>query len=97
LKSILELELVYTYDPLASLPIQTEIGYNCTMATVNIRETLLQEVSIIPTDFCPEVLCFIESLKAKRQPAIPETMLLSEAALSKDWDTEEEDDAWASL
>jgi hypothetical protein len=44
-----------------------------------------------------EVLDFIEYLKRKRQPAIPETMLMSESALSKDWDTEEEDSAWASL
>jgi hypothetical protein len=28
---------------------------------------------------------------------LPETMLASEAALSKDWDTPEEDEAWASL
>jgi len=28
---------------------------------------------------------------------IPETMLLSEAALAKEWNTPEEDEAWASL
>jgi len=32
----------------------------------------------------------------KPEPAIPDTMLLSESALSE-WDTEEEDIAWASL
>jgi len=67
------------------------------MATANIKEALLREVSILPSVYYVEVLDFIESLKGKRQPAIPETMLLSEAALSKDWDTEEEDKAWASL
>ena len=71
--------------------------------SVSIRETLLQEVNILPVAYCPEVLDFIESLKANRQadfagvPAIPETMLLSELALSKAWDTKAEDDAWANL
>jgi len=64
---------------------------------MNIRETLLQEVSILPSDYCPEVLGFIETLKTNRQPAIPATMLLSESALSKDWDIEEKDKVWASL
>ena len=67
------------------------------MATANIKEALLREVSVLPSVYYVEVLDFIESLKGKRQPVIPETMLLSEAALSKDWDTEEENNAWASL
>jgi len=67
------------------------------MAMANIKETLLREVSILPPDYCPEVLNFIETLKVDRQPAIPATMLLSESALSKDWDTEEEDKVWANL
>ena len=67
------------------------------MSTTTIRETLLREVNILPSVYCSEVLDFIESLKGKRQPAIPETMLLSQSALSKDWDTEEEDKAWANL
>jgi hypothetical protein len=54
-------------------------------------------VSVLPTDYCPAVLDFIESLKTQCQPAIPETMLLSEAALSKDWNTEDENDAWLRL
>jgi hypothetical protein len=33
----------------------------------------------------------------KRLKKIPETMLLSEAALAKEWDTPEEDKAWANL
>jgi hypothetical protein len=67
------------------------------MATVNIRETLLQEFNALSPAYYTDVLDFIESLKTKRQPAIPETMLLSESALSKDWDTVEEDKVWASL
>jgi len=67
------------------------------MTRVNTKETLLREVSVLPSAYYAEVLDFIESLKTNRQPAIPETMLLSESALSKDWDTEEDDKAWESL
>jgi hypothetical protein len=42
------------------------------MSTVNIRETLLQEVSCLSFADCPEVLDFIESLKANRQSIQPE-------------------------
>ena len=67
------------------------------MSTVNIRESLLQEVSVLPTGYCPEVLDFITSLKANRQPAIPDTMLLSEEALAEDWDSPEDNEAWVNL
>ena len=67
------------------------------MATVNIRETLLQEFDALSPAYYTDVLDFIESLKTNRKPAIPETMLLSESALSKDWNTEEEDRVWAGL
>jgi hypothetical protein len=67
------------------------------MATVNIEKTLLREVSVLPPVSQFEVLGFIEHLKTRPQRAVPEMMLLSESALSKDWNTEEEDNAWASL
>jgi hypothetical protein len=67
------------------------------MSITNIKETLLQEVNILPSDYCPKVLHFIETLKTNRQLTVPDTMLLSESALAKDWDTTEEDMAWASL
>ena len=67
------------------------------MSVVNIRETLMQEMSLLPSAYYSEVLDFVVALKTGRQPTLPETMLLSEAVLSKDWDTEEEDKAWASL
>jgi hypothetical protein len=67
------------------------------MSTANIREMILREVNVLPPAYCSEVLDYIEYLKTKRQPTLPETMLLSESALSKDWETEEEDSAWASL
>ncbi len=67
------------------------------MSLANIKETLLQEVHILPIDYCPDVLHYIEALKAQRHCSLPETMLLSEVALSRDWDTPEEDKAWANL
>ena len=67
------------------------------MSTINLSEVLKRELSVLPSSYYPEVLGFIESLKTNRQPTVPATMLLSESALSKDWDTEEEDRAWASL
>jgi hypothetical protein len=37
------------------------------------------------------------SQSREKQLPIPATMLLSEPALAKDWDTDEENIAWASL
>ena len=61
------------------------------MSTATIRETLLREVSVLPSADCPEVLNFIETLKANRQPV-------------RDWDNEdandwsdEEREEWLSL
>jgi len=67
------------------------------MSIAHTRETLLREVNILPPAYYSDVLGLIDALKTGRQPAIPATMLLSEVVLSKDWDTEEEDEAWASL
>ncbi|MDR3232258.1 MAG: DUF2281 domain-containing protein [Planctomycetaceae bacterium] len=67
------------------------------MSTINSKELLLQEVNVLPSVYVSEVLDFIDFLKTKRQVPVSETMLLSEAALAKDWDTDEEDKAWASL
>jgi len=50
------------------------------MSTATIRETLLREVSVLPADYCPKVLDFIETLRASRQPAV------------RDWDNEDVDD-----
>jgi len=44
-----------------------------------------------------EVVDFVAWIKQRKLSHIPETMLLSETSLSKDWDTPEEDEVWASL
>ena len=50
------------------------------MSITSIRETLLQEVNVLPADYCPVVLDFITTLKTNRQPAV------------RDWDSEDVDD-----
>jgi len=61
------------------------------------RSVLLQEIETLPSNCIGEVIDFVTWLKHRKLAEIPETMLLSETTLSKDWDTPEEDDAWASL
>ncbi|MDR0456335.1 MAG: DUF2281 domain-containing protein [Treponema sp.] len=61
------------------------------------RAVLLQEIETLPVHCIEEVVDFVAWVKHRKLSSIPETMLLSEAALSKDWDTPEEDEAWANL
>jgi hypothetical protein len=58
---------------------------------------LLHEIETLPSVCLDEVLDFVEYLKQKQGRRLPETMLLSESALAKDWDSPEEDAAWANL
>jgi len=58
---------------------------------------LLQEIETLPAACLSEVVDFVAWIKQRKLSQIPETMLLSETALSKDWDTPEEDEAWANL
>jgi len=61
------------------------------------RSVLLQEIETLPANCVGEVADFVAWIKQRKLFQIPETMLLSEITLSKDWDTPEEDEAWASL
>ena len=61
------------------------------------RAVLLQEIDTLPGTLLTEVVDFVAWLKRRKLSQIPETMLLSESSLSKDWDTPEEDEAWANL
>ena len=62
---------------------------------------LIQEIENLPSKYYGEVLNFVEYLRQKEHTESEEfpvsTMLLSEEALAKDWNTPEEDEAWASL
>ena len=61
------------------------------------RAVLLHEIETLPAHCIGEVVDFVAWIKHKQVSHIPEAMLLSEATLSKDWDTPEEDEAWAGL
>jgi hypothetical protein len=58
---------------------------------------LINEIETLPEDCFIEIMDFISYLKIKNNRHISETMLLSEKTLAKEWDTPEEDDAWAYL
>jgi hypothetical protein len=61
------------------------------------QNALLRELDTLPPRYMDEVFDFVAYLKQKHLASIPEPALLSEAALSKNWDSPEEDEAWASL
>ena len=61
------------------------------------RAVLQQELETLPAACLGEVIDFVAWIKQRKLGHIHETMLLSEAALSKDWNTPEEDEAWALL
>jgi len=61
------------------------------------RLALVKEIETLPSNCIGEVVDFVAWIKHHKLSQISETMLLSEKALSKDWDTPEEDEAWASL
>jgi len=58
---------------------------------------LLQEIETLPATCVNEVIDFVSWIKQRKLSQIPETMLMSEVSLSKDWSTPEEDEAWAAL
>ena len=61
------------------------------------RAVLLQEIKALPEACLGEVVNFVTWIKQRKLSQIPETMLMSEASLSKNWNTPEEDEAWANL
>ena len=64
------------------------------MAAIN---QLVREIETLPQDYIQEVLNFVSYLKHRRLIVASETMLMSEKSLAADWDTPEEDEAWADL
>ncbi len=65
---------------------------------MNIVEEVKKEIKQLPDNLVLEALDFIKFLKLKNNlKNIPETMLLSEKNLSKDWLKPEEDEAWKNL
>jgi hypothetical protein len=61
------------------------------------KARLHRQIETLSPACVEEVVDFVEYLKQKQLRKIPETMLLSESALAKDWLSPEEDEAWANL
>lgn len=55
---------------------------------------LMQEIESLPSEYLQEIMDFVGYLKLKQLKKIPETMIISEESLAKDWDKPEEDEAW---
>ena len=57
---------------------------------------LINEIETLSEEYIQEVTNFVGFLKSMKLKNIPETMILSEDSLI-DWNTPEEDEAWADL
>ena len=64
---------------------------------MSTRELIEKEVASLPETLQREVYDFARFLRRKKQEESFNGLLLSESALAKDWNTPEEDAAWASL
>jgi hypothetical protein len=64
---------------------------------MNTRELINKEVDQLPEPLQREVYDFARFLRLKSEEDSFNGLLLSESALRKEWDTPEEDEAWASL
>jgi hypothetical protein len=63
---------------------------------VSTRELIEKEIADLPEPLQREVFNFARFLRTNRDDPF-NGLLLSETALAKDWNTPEEDAAWASL
>lgn len=64
---------------------------------MSTRELIEKEVTSLPEQLQREVYDFARFLRLKREDESFNGLLVSESALAKDWNTPEEDAAWASL
>lgn len=64
---------------------------------MSTRELLDRELDVLPEPLQREVYDFVRFLKQKAEDEKFNGLLLSDSALAKDWNTPEEDAAWASL
>jgi len=61
------------------------------------RAVLIQEIEMLPSTCISEVIDFVAWIKQRKLTQIPETMLMSEHSLARDWNTPDEDEAWVAL
>lgn len=64
---------------------------------MSTQELIEKEVASLPENLQREVYNFARFLRERSEDDSFNGLLLSESALSKDWNTPEEDSAWASL
>jgi uncharacterized protein DUF2281 len=64
---------------------------------MSTQELISKELEGLPEPLKREVYDFVRFLREKSVDDSFNGLLLSESALKKDWDTPEEDIAWASL
>ena len=64
---------------------------------MSTREMINEEVDRLPESLQREVYDFAKFLRLKSEEELFNGLLLSESALRKEWDTPEEDEAWANL
>lgn len=64
---------------------------------MSTQELIDKEVASLPEYLQREVYDFVRLLREKSEDGSINGMMLSESALRKDWDTPEEDAAWANL
>ena len=64
---------------------------------MSTKELIEKEVASLPEPQQREVYDFARFLRFKTQDDRFDGLLASESVLSRDWDTPEEDEAWASL
>ena len=63
---------------------------------MSTQELISKEVENLPEALKQEVYDFVRFLREKSDNGF-DGLLLSQSALAKDWDTPEEDAAWANL
>ena len=64
---------------------------------MSTKQLIESEVAALPEPLQREVYDFVRFLRAKRDEESFNGLLLSETALARDWNTPEEEAAWASL
>ena len=64
---------------------------------MSTQELIEKEVTSLPEPMQREVYDFARFLRFKREDESFNGLLLSETAFTKEWNTPEEDAAWASL
>ncbi len=64
---------------------------------MSTREQIDLELADLPETLQREVYDFVRFLRLRRDEEVFNGLLLSESALRKDWNTPEEDAAWANL